>query len=537
MRCIARAGVLAMMLIAWAASVAGAARTAETRPTTEPGRTGAAQWQREAMRYAGAIEDQETRSRAMSEMGYVLVRGGDLAGAKEAAGSIDSPQLCIYAHCHLAKEYQKRGEVAACTAELQEAGKVALGWDSNFGHSHVIQTMMELGRLEETIALADQIKLESDRNYAMRDVAARLAAQGKLEAAEKVVHEKLPAGWQSASLTAMAYACAQAMRIEDTQTLVERLTEQKAIDQTWLNLVQALAEAKRAPEAEPFAGRIKDGEMQGTARGLIAGAITKTQSAAEIQQLLQRAGTREEKLALYKALVTKQLEGADVAAAEGSIASSLEVIKTTPRAEQKSKFGTFDDALTVASVKAEYLEVARHLHAKGEREASRQRLAMAREAITALPQTAGIAKSALVMTLIQTQVALGEFSDARVTLQQLPNGFVKSSQAGQVAAGLIASGDIKTGMAVAELITDPLGRGGVVGGVVTALLQAVETQAAKEMLKKLGNTSEDAVAFRAAGRALAERGRAEELKQWLQEDWSDVAKAYLCIGVADTSAR
>ena len=522
------AAKLFVFALLWLISTARAAEPVPVAPSQQLKSAG--WWRQQAVQYAGEIADAEARGRTHSDLVYVLAFAGDLDATRASITSIINPQLRIYAHCLLAKQYHLKGDDTACQAELQQAGKEALAWDSNFGHSHVIQTYMELGKPEEAIALAAAISMEMYRNVAFRDIAAKLAGQGKLAMAEEIVKRRLPPNWVESGWSEMANACADALRIDEAQTLAARLTDKKLQDRAYMHLVEALVKADRGDEARPFADRISEEMLAATARATITAPSAKTLSVEVLQLRIEKAATREEKLALYNVLFAKLVEAGNVAAAEAAIDSMVKTIEAFPRETQKSKFGAFDDAVAMAAVQSNYLAVAGLLVKKGDREGSLLRLAQARKAVTELPEQSGLAKSMLASKLVNAEIALGDFSGARASLQQMGKGFSQSMLAGEVAAGLIKSGDVKSGLAVAELITNPLGKGLAMGRVASELLRAGETKEAKTFLKIAGDVAEDVEVFTAVGVTLAELGRETELQQWLGEMTSNIARAYMCMG-------
>ena len=316
------------------------------------------------------------------------------------------------------------------------------------------------------------------------------------------------------------------------QTLAARLTDKRLQDQTSLHIVEALVKADRAGEASPFAGRIGDATLQSAAKAMIVAPSAKNESIGILQARIEKAASREEKLALCDTLFAKQLDLADIAAAEATIGAMVKTIQAFPRESEKSKFGEFDDAVALAVVQSNYLAVAEALAKKGDREGSLLRLAQARKSVAGLPEQAGLAKAILARKLVTTEVSLGDFDGARASLQH--SGFSKSALAGQVAAGLIKSGDVKSGLEVAELITEPRSKGLATGQVASELLRVGETTAAKTLLGKLSDSAEDVLAFMEAGSVLATLGRETELQQWLDEITSNAARVYLCIGAAES---
>jgi hypothetical protein len=335
----------------------------------------------------------------------------------------------------------------------------------------------------------------------------------------------------------MANACADELQIDEAQKLAALLDRKELQDRAYTHLVDALLKADRAAEAGQFADRISDARLQAVVRGRIAAKSAKKESVKTLQLRIEQAATREEKLAIYDLLFAKLVEAGNVAAAEAAIDSIVKTIEASPREAQASKFGTFDDAAAIAMARSKYLAIAVLLAKKGDREGSRLRLARAQKAVTELSANAGIGKSILVLGFVQAEIDLGDFSGARSTLGQLEKGFQRSTSAASVAVGLIRSGDVKSGLEVAELITPSVGSGSAIGKVAAALLAAGELKATKALLQKIGDGRDDVDAFRTVGQNMAHLGRLAELHQWIGELKSNTARAYLCMGAAETLHR
>jgi hypothetical protein len=387
-----------------------------------------------------------------------------------------------------------------------------------------------MGYPADAVSLAVEIPADFQRNCAFEQVAGLLAKRGDMAMAYDVVKQHVPPSWEEAALSTMANACAQELRVGEARKLAARLTDTKYRDNAYVDLVDALVRADRHEEAGKIADCISDSARRADEEVKIAAASVKNQSIDSLRARIEKATMREEKLALYRVLFDKRIDAGQVAAAEAAIESMVKIIEASPRKAQASKFGTCDDAVYIAMVRSQYLEVAKLLAQKGDREGSLRRIALARKAIAGVPAEAGICEVMLVDGLVQSEIEVGDFRGARSTLGQLRAGYTRSSAAARVATGLIKSGDVKAGLEVAELITDPLGRGEAVGRVASALLRAGEPEAARAVLRKVGGTPAEGEAFRAVGTTMVEAGRGSELHQWVGEMDSKVARAYACMG-------
>jgi lipopolysaccharide biosynthesis regulator YciM len=510
------------------------AEATEPTPVATPAQLKSADWWREqAVRYADQIADDEARGQTHYELVYVRARTGDLDGASVSARNVKNSQLRVYAHCFLAKQYKKKGNEKACRSELQQARQVAPESQNISVHAGVIRPYLELGYPADALSLAAEIADQQQQRWAYQQIAEILAEQGKLGEAQAVVEQHLPPIWHESAVSMMASACASKMHVDDTQKLVAQLTAEKDRDKAYTNLTDALVRAGHDADAGLFADRISDPARKAAALARIAAQSAKNQSLGTIQVRIAKAAGREEKLALYDVLFAKLVEAGNLAGAEAVIESMVKTIQASPRQAVSSKFGTSDDASAIAVTRSKYLTIALLLAKKGDRKGSLVRLAKARDAITGLPPRAGITKMLLHGALVGAQITVGDLDGARRTLGQLQPAFSRSQAAAHLAVALIASGNVKSGLEVAELVTDPVGRGRARGAVTSALVRAGDLPAAKAMLQKIGDGKDDVEAFRAASQAMVQTGRARELHAWLSDITSNTARAYLCMGVAE----
>lgn len=513
--------VLAVAVLWWVGSMLAA----------EPATSG--EWRQRAIGFAAEIADEAARAQAYSDLFNDLARVGDLEGARGLIASIGNPQLRIYAHGRLAKLYRADGDEARAAEELKSAADEALGWDSNFGHAHVIPLYFELGRAEEAVAFAKRIGKEYYRQVAMRGVAIQFALRGDLAKAEDVVKHLLPENWEQSVWTGAVMALADVKKVEDAKACLARVKDDKKADPAMYQLVGAMLMAGRAEEAGEVAARITDERMRAEALASVAAAAGPTESVEAMQLRFEQCKTREEKLALGEKLFARCVEAENVEAAEAVVDGMIQAIKESPREARTSKFGTFDDSAAMAGVQVKSLMVATLLAKSGDREGALERVTRARNAVTAVPEKAGLAKAMVAMQLVQTQIAIEDFAGARESLKGLGDAIGASMMVGQVAASLVKSGDVKAGLEVSEMIEADVFRGLAYAEVVKELLKANEVEGARTLLGRLGEGQHDAHGFRAAGKTMAELGRQEELMGWVKEMKSALGRTYLSLGAAE----
>jgi hypothetical protein len=504
---------------------------------TEPGPEqleSAAWWRQQAVRYAGEIDDADSKGRAHYELVYVLTRADDLDGAIQAILPINKLQLRIYSITALARKYKEKGDDKSCRAALEQAENVALAREEECCHSYAIDAYMELGQPADAIELAAKVPNIAQRSGAYQTIAAKLVRQGKLKMAYDFVEKQCPPGWKESCCSVMANACADEVNIDEALKLAARLETEELQNRVFEHIVQALVRTDRAAEAGQFADRISDVKRRSIARGHIAAKLAAKESAEALRSRIEKAATREEKLELYTLLFTRLVDSGDAVAAEAAIDAMVKTVQSSPREAEASKFGRVDDTAVLAMIRSKYLAVAMLLAKKGDSEGSEQRMAWARKAVTGLSNEAGIGKSLTLMEFVHGEIAIGDFKGARATLEQLEKGFQRSSLAGPVAEGLIRSGDVKSGLEVVELITPSIGSGDAIGHVTSALIFADELKAASTLLQKVGDGRDDVRAFQIAGQNMATLGHLAELHSWVGELKSSTARAYLCMGAAET---
>jgi hypothetical protein len=513
-------------------SRAGRAAEPTSAKQSSPVRS-AAWWRDAAARYADKIADADSRGRARQQLTYIQVRTGDVENARATAAKIGNPQLRIYSHCFVARDCKRRGDVKTCRSELQQARDVAL--QSGKHWFELSDAYVEFGWPEDAIAYAAAYSDAWQRNNAFQHVVATLAKHGKLEMACDVIEQHVPPAWKEADLLAAADACAASMKIEDAGKLIEKLTNAKYRDQAYTNLADALLRANRCKEATICIDRISNPTARAAVNARFTAADIQGRSVESLRAKADKTTEREEKLAIYDLLLDKLVKAKDVAAAEDVIASMIATVQASPRKPEPSKFGTCDDTVVIALKKSNYLKIAGVLASQGDRKAALHHIVKAKEAIVTMPESAGLGKLMLVLTLVKTEVAVNDYDGARNTLDRLKGGnncFVAMAAA-EVAVGLIRSGNVKAGCEVAEEIVNKPNNQHWRGSVVNALIQAGELTAAKKMLQATSDGMMGTNVFEEAARTMIESNHAAELRQWLGELRSDAASAHVCIGAAN----
>jgi hypothetical protein len=311
------------------------------------------------------------------------------------------------------------------------------------------------------------------------------------------------------------------------------LQSDKDRDRAFASLAKTLVERRRWSEAQPIVDRISDPKAKAQAEAQILAEWAKSQSADQIAARLERAATREEKIALYHHMIEKLAADGSVAEAEKAIKQLVELIQNDPRPAMVSAFGRFDDVAAIATAKSYYASTAAALAQRGDRAAAAERIKWAAEPIIALDRSAGIAKMMLVMKLIQAQIAVGDLPGARNTLDQLnePSHFMPAML---LATAYVKAGDAEAAINAARLAAENrTARGNAYGSVAAELIRGGDLGAAQRLLADLGPTADDAEAYLEAAAAMIAIGDAPGLFQWIQEMPGALQKAYACMGAAE----
>ena len=113
----------------------------------------------------------------------------------------------------------------------------------------------------------------------------------------------------------------------------------------------------------------------------------------------------------------------------------------------------------------------------------------------------------------------------------------RSMAARALAIAYIHELDMQKAREVADSITATLGRGSQIGAVAAEFITANEPFLAQELLAKLGETEEDAQAYRKVARAMIQKGLNADLVKWLETAPSPMARAYACMARCRTTAE
>jgi len=160
---------------------------------------------------------------------------------------------------------------------------------------------------------------------------------------------------------------------------------------------------------------------------------------------MAEAATRKEKVSIGMRKFAELVGQREIEKAEALIVSLVKIIEDSPREPRVSKFGTFDDSLQIAMVKAGYMETAKLLKDAGDEAGAKGRVAKALAAAKAI-KSPSIGKSLLARKLIHSQAELGDSDGARASASLFDTDFMRSNSKGDSAASLILSGKVDEGL-------------------------------------------------------------------------------------------
>lgn len=497
-------------------------------------------WVHRAAQGAGNIEDSTIRSEAFYKLSYAQGRIGELESASRSAAEVNNIQTAIYATTFVAKQYFRQGDTTGAASLLhlaQRRAQASPEATNNFVFGHLIREYVEMDMADDAIAYAETLPGPTARDLGLRDVAAAAAQHGDLSLALAVVDDRLSEPWKPSGLLAVGDGSAAGGHVADVETIAEKLGNAADRDRVYAALVSTLVEKDRVEEANEIAGRIESATVQDVARSRILAGQAKAEDIAELRATLARLQSREEKLAASKTLVERLTADKKVAEADEAIAAMVKSIEAEPREEVSSKFGQFGDDSAIAAVKAQYLPIAEVLAEQGDLAEAKRHVQMAADAVTALPESAGLVKWPQIAGVVMTQIKIGDLAGARTTLAKVPASGGQSFAAAKLAAALADAGDVSAAVEVARQITAGTGFGSSLGMAAAAIYRAGEVDAATKLLEGIDDLSERARAYHVAGRTMIEAGGGKQLAAWIDANHSDLARTFACLGAAEALSQ
>ena len=518
-----RVGIVALLI--GCATFAEAEQPANAEQLESP-----AWWLNRAVDYAKQIEDAESRSQANYKLTYALAQDGDFARALESASEVTKPQIRIHAFSRIAKLAHEKRDTATCDKALRIARAIAI--PAKFAPSNMIRLYFELNRSDEAVTLAAAVPDRYQKRYAYQTVADEMAKEGRIDEAIAIICRHKPATSQDAGHASIAVACARVSRFEKAIELAEKVGKVRSRDSAYDTIAEKLIDAGRLNEGKAIALRIQDERRRSDrlAHHLLTSAKSKD-GAKSIDAALAEAVAREEKVSLGMLKFAELVEQREIEKAEALIVSLVKIIEDSPREPQVSAFGTFDDSLAIAAVKAGYMETAVLLKDAGDEAGAEDRVAKALAAARAI-KSPSISKSLLSAKLVRLQAELGDIEGARASAGLLDTDFGLSNMKGDLAASLILSGKVDEGLELAQEIDQQHYAHGT-RRVATALISVERFDKLADYLPLIPDTGNDIRTFRAIAKELVKSGNVKRLDLLLSNHPSDAARTQACLGAYD----
>lgn len=504
-----------------------AATTAHSQDHTDSGQD----WQQRAVRYINQIEDEKALGRALYEFTPVRLLVGDFAGASIDARRISNPQLRCYAHYQVGRYVKALGDFDGAIAEVIAARASAL--ERGFSYAHVdacldIADSIDMAKSYVSSALD---RNASQSSYGYGTLVGALAKRGFFEEALNIV-ERQPRILRPRFVAKMAQATAQRAEISRTEKLLERIPDTTAKDNVLVALIRALSLRGRTDDAKPFVQRVHASIARHHAEritGTLGGKSVNELTIDDLRNRIAEAESQKIRQELNRSLLMLQLTQKDIAGAEATIKTMVDLITTAGFGDETSKFGNTTDASRIALVEVNYLQIAAIYTERGETQKARTALERAKKAVANMPDSSGMGKMMVVPGLLTTQLRMGDIDSVRQSVRTLRPVFWQQTAPALVKA-FLDENDPETAVFIAESLLKENGAGGA--GIISIFVTAGQFDRARALLEKVRIDSHIGhEACRLAGSTMFQLGHTDLLRQWVDE-LSPGVSAHLCIGAA-----
>lgn len=514
-----------------AALLIGCASFAEAQqPAGDEQLMSSAWWLNRAVDYAKQIEDLPARGNAHYNLTYVFAQDGDFVRALQSASEVTEPQIRVYSFSRIAKLAHEKGDKATCDKALQVAREVAIPAENTQTDSHMIRLYFELNRPEEATTFAAALPTLFQRRCTYRNVADEMAKQGRIDDAIAVIGRHHPASWRDGSYASIARASATASRFDQAIALAAKIDKANVRDSAYDYIAEKLIDAERLDEGKAIALRIQDERKRSDRLADHLSASVKLEGTTKsIDAAMAAAATREEKTSIGMLKFAQLIEQRDVEKAEALMVSLVKLVEDSPREPQVSKFGTFDDSLQVATIKAGYMETARLLKEAGDEAGARDRVAKAIAAAKAI-KSPGLGKMLLSARLVRAQAELGDPEGAQANTSLFDTDLMLASAKGDLAASYILSGNVDKGLELAQELTEGQNYAYGTQRVAIALIRAKRFDKLAEYLPLIPAAGHDVRTFRKIAHELVKSGNARLLDSLLGSIPSNAARTQACLG-------
>ena len=521
-----RAGIAALLIGCATFAEAEQAASAEQLKSS-------AWWLNRAVHYAKQIEDAEARSHANYKLTYAHAQDGDFARALQTASEVTKPQIRVYAFSRIAKLAHEKKDELTCDKALRIAREVAIPAEIGQTNGHMVRLYFELDRSDEAVTFAAALPHQHQKRYAYQNVADEMAKEGRIDEAIAVISRHNPATWRDSGYTSIAKACATASRFDQAIALAEKVGKARFRDSAYDYIAEKLIRAERLDEGKAIALRIQDERKRSDRLAHhLSTSVKLKQGAKSIDAAMAEAATREEKIAIGMLKFAELIEQREVEKAEALIVSLVTIVDDSPREPQVTKFGTFDDSLQIATIKAGYMETAKLLKDAGDEAGAEDRVAKAIAAAKAI-ESPSLGKMLLSAKLVRGQAVLGDTDGAQASTSLFDTDLMLSNSKGDLAASCILSGRVDTGLELAQEIVNQQNYAYGTRRVATALISVKRFDKLADYLPLIPDTGHDVRTFREIAHELVKSGNVKRLDLLLSIHPSDAARTQACLGAYD----
>jgi len=490
-------------------------------------------WLNRAVHYAKQIEDAEARSHANYKLTYAHAQDGDFARALQTASEVTKPQIRVYAFSRIAKLAHDKQDKQTCDKALRIAREVAIPAEIGQTNGHMVRLYFELDRSDEAVTFAAALPHQHQKRYAYQNVADEMAKEGRIDEAIAVISRHNPATWRDSGYTSIAKACATASRFDQAIALAEKVGKARFRDSAYDYIADKLIRAERLDEGRAIALRIQDERKRSDRLAHhLSTSVKLKQGAKSIDAAMAEAATREETIAIGMLKFAELIEQREVEKAEALIVSLVKIVDDSPREPQVTKFGTFDDSLQIATIKAGYMETAKLLKDAGDEAGAEDRVAKAIAAAKAI-ESPSLGKMLLSAKLVRGQAALGDTDGAQASTSLFDTDLMLSNSKGDLAASCILSGRVDTGLELAQEIVNQQNYAYGTRRVATALISVKRFDKLADYLPLIPDTGHDVRTFREIAHELVKSGNVKRLDLLLNIHPSDAARTQACLGAYD----
>ncbi|MHC4403944.1 MAG: tetratricopeptide repeat protein [Planctomycetota bacterium] len=517
-----------------AALLTGCATFAEAeQPANAEQLNSSAWWLARAVHYAQQIKDADARSHAHYKLTYVHAQDGEFARAFQSASEVTKPQVRVYAFSRIAKLAHESGDKLACDMALQIAREVAIPAEVGQTNAHMIRLYFELDRSDEAVTFAAALPHQTQKLYAYQNLADETAKEGRIDEAIAVIRRHNPPTWRDSGYTSIVKACATASRFNEAIELAEKVGKTDYRDSAYDYIAEKLIRAERLDEGKAIALRIQDERKRSDRLAHHLSTSVKLKDGAKsLDTAMAEATSREEKISVGMVKFAELIRQREIEKAEALIVSLVKIVENAPREPQVTKFGSFDDSLLIAAIKAGYMETAKLLNDAGDEAGAKDRVARAIAAAKAI-KSPSLGKMLLSAKLVRGQAALGDPNGAQASTALFDTNLMHSNSKGDLAASYILSGEVDRGVELAREMTNQQNYAYGTRRVATALIYVKRFDKLADYLPLIPDSGYDVRTFREIAHELVKSGYVKRLDLLLSNHPSNAARTQACLGAYD----